>query len=1355
MKKYLLTIVVLVTSFFSMQSQSIDQNYVKTTVYKRAFQEGVVDMAENDEKIETVQYFDGLGRSSQSVAVRQGGNKLENNIIDWKNNWILGSGSSPFFNQNGATSENQRVNSTDPYGEDSLLWQCGNDSSSGPDGGWNTVYFSIDNTVGYRYSVWVKRTGSQDGRTYHGTKNVNNLNGTSNGNPYFWSGDMPNLDQWYLLVGVIHPSNYTGGSTGVSGVYDINGIKVKSGTEFKWASTTVTSSFRSYLFYATDVNVRQYFYDPIVQKLNGNESSIEEIIQNQIGKDIITHIDYDEYGRQIKDFLPYAETTNDGFYRTDALSGTNNFYDTAKYENTLNPFSQKNLENSPLNRILEQTAPGTDWEVGSVVDTNGHSNGHTIKFTSSTNSSATDVRLYKVNLDATYTPTLALSTLNGGYYGIGELYKSITKDENWKSTQTNLKDHTTEEFKDKQGRVVLKRTYNNNAKHDTYYVYDDYGNLTYVLPPKMDATTTIISTINNQLDDLGYQYKYDNRNRLVEKQIPGKGKEYILYNKIDQPIITQDEVQRSKTTKEWLFTKYDVFGRVAYTGLRQYNIDEDIYQGNITATTTPVAETTRTTATTIAGTIIYYDKVSIPTTVDKIYTINYYDNYTFLNSESITVPSQTSYGEAITSNIKGLITGSKVRVLGTDYWITTVTAYDEHKRPVWVYSKNDYLGTVDIVESKLKEDSDDIRGLVHETTAIHQKENDSVKVENFFTYDHTGRLLSQIQKINSQADEKIVQNNYDDLGQLVSKDVGGKVTKIALQNIEYQYNIRGWLKQINDVNNLGNDLFAFNINYNDIADVNKRLYNGNISQTLWKTTNIDGSLKDYEYTYDALNRITSGIDNTGNYNLTSVAYDKNGNITNLERKGHTVIDGNGVITSYGIMDNLVYTYETNSNKLKKVLDNGNDTFGFKDVVNLTTEYVYDANGNLVKDLNKGIGTSSVNGITYNHLNLPTEIKFDNSSTKKINYTYSADGIKLKKVVNDGGSLTTTDYANGYIYENNTLQFFNHPEGYVHNDNGTFKYVYNYLDHLGSIRLSYSDGDGNGSISQSEIIEENHYYPYGLKLRGFNSNVSSLGNSAAQKYMFNGKEFDDSFNETLNTYDFGARNYDPALGRWMNVDPLADKRDWLTPYNFVQNSPVFRIDPDGLTDFKVNKETGEVVRVGDVNDDPDRILKTDKEGNVKKKGEGFLGFLVKKSERGKSKVAIDDISKGIIPEDGFNLKENDNTFQVNQEGQPSLEDVTKFISKFSDYVDKEISGIMTGKSDSPTVLRVKTSKYKYNTSTSAKTPLSWLKRASGYIKRHFHTHPGHSHIPSDDDKKVKRDYPHLKHTIISGGTEEEY
>ncbi|PCH75181.1 MAG: hypothetical protein COB98_09345 [Flavobacteriaceae bacterium] len=90
----------------------------------------------------------------------------------------------------------------------------------------------------------------------------------------------------------------------------------------------------------------------------------------------------------------------------------------------------------------------------------------------------------------------------------------------------------------------------------------------------------------------------------------------------------------------------------------------------------------------------------------------------------------------------------------------------------------------------------------------------------------------------------------------------------------------------------------------------------------------------------------------------------------------------------------------------------------------------------------------------------------------------------------------------------------------------------------------------------------NYYPFGLKYKGYNNGISSLGNSVAQRYKFGGKEYDESFGGTLNTYDFGARNYDPAIGRWMNVDPLAEKMPSWSPYSYGFNNPVRFTDPDG-------------------------------------------------------------------------------------------------------------------------------------------------------------------------------------------------
>ncbi len=211
---------------------------------------------------------------------------------------------------------------------------------------------------------------------------------------------------------------------------------------------------------------------------------------------------------------------------------------------------------------------------------------------------------------------------------------------------------------------------------------------------------------------------------------------------------------------------------------------------------------------------------------------------------------------------------------------------------------------------------------------------------------------------------------------------------------------------------------------------------------------------------------------------------------------------------------------------------------------------YDKNGNIISDANKGISA-----ITYNYLSLPVKVVF--GTNRFIDYIYDASGVKQQKVVTEGSSLTTTQYVGNYIYENNNLQFFNHAEGYVEPviasgsaAISSFNYVYQYKDHLGNIRLSYTDADGNGTIKQDEIIEENNYYPFGLKHKGYNNGISSLGNSVAQRYKFGGKEYDESFDGTLNTYDFGARNYDPAIGRWMNIDPLADQMRRHSPYNYA-------------------------------------------------------------------------------------------------------------------------------------------------------------------------------------------------------------
>ncbi len=1176
MKKIICTLVA-ICSISLMFGQTTTENYIKNTTYRTETTTGSVN---DNQKIETVTYFDELGRPTQSVGVRAGADKLNNNLIDWKTNWTLGSGSAPFFPQNGATSENERINGTDPYGNQSMLWRCGNEPDNGSDGGWNTRYMAVDNTQTYRYSVWVKRTGSQDGRTYHGTQNVNNLNGSANGNPYFWNGDLPNLDQWYLLVGIVHPHTYSGGNSGISGVYDTNGTKIASITEFKWRSTTTTSRFRSYLYYATDTNVRQYFYDPILQRIDGNEASISELVEGHVGKDVVTHVDYDVFGRQDKDYLPYATSTNGGLHRTNALTATNSYY-SSKYSEDINisapnPFSQKEFENSPLNRVLKQAAPGEDWKLGE---------GNEIEYEYSTNTNI-EVRLYEVSLTKdvdnnviTYIPTLVLDTStsnNNGYYPANSLYKSIIKDENHDGSST--KNRTTEEFKDKKGRVVLKRTYadvdlnddgdtndtgETEVSHDTYYVYDKFGNLSYVLPPKVEAHIDKpfengMLDGDNEMNELCYKYLYDEKNRLIGKRIPGKAWEYVVYNNLDQPIMTQDYYSWSAGNHGnggWNFTKYDAFGRVAYSGQYSvYSMSLDYwyttYQNSANSASVNYETKLSSSPSNLGGTTVYYTDNAYPNNLGngyKVQTINYYDDYNFDIGSGT---PETSGGITPITNPKGLPTGSKERVLGTNQWITTVTYYDDKSRPIYIYSYNEYLGTTDKIKNEY-----DFTGNILKTTTTHAKAGQStVTIFDYFTYDHVGRLLTQKQKISSLAEETIALNQYDDLGQLISKGIGGNTTQGRLQNIDYTYNVRGWLKQINNPATLGNDLFAFKMGYNEGANP---LYNGNISSTQWKTANTDNSLKTYNYQYDALNRITSAVDNLDRYSLSDVFYDRNGNIKRLKRKGHIVAQPVSTNSShFGVMDDLRYTYQNNSNKLMKVEDVAPvDAFGYKDdAVNqapdTANDYSYNNGGAIEID-----ETKTLVFWKYNHLGLLEEaVNYSNGGT--IQYIYTATGVKLKKIVSTG---TTTEYAGNYVYEDtgsgSSLKFYNHAEGYVDASGSAHEYVYQYKDHLGNVRLSYSDTDNDGVAETSEILEENNYYPFGLKHKGYNSNTTS---HLALKWKYNSTEYEEALG--LDLYEMDVRSYDPAIARFTSIDPVTHHS--MSPYLAFDGNPVYWADPSG-------------------------------------------------------------------------------------------------------------------------------------------------------------------------------------------------
>jgi len=201
-------------------------------------------------------------------------------------NWNIASGSVGIFNDNGGAGDNTREWGDGPDGNRAILWK-GFGSGTDADGGWNTSVFDIDHTKSYRVSVWVKKTGVNSGTTYLGIQgsNVTYLNGVAEGNPYFFCGTPPKLDQWYLIVGYIHGSG-DASLVGSGGLYDgSTGLKVVNfgglgncGADYKFTTAATTQQQRAYLYYNNNSSARQYFFNPRFEEVNGKEIPIAALL---------------------------------------------------------------------------------------------------------------------------------------------------------------------------------------------------------------------------------------------------------------------------------------------------------------------------------------------------------------------------------------------------------------------------------------------------------------------------------------------------------------------------------------------------------------------------------------------------------------------------------------------------------------------------------------------------------------------------------------------------------------------------------------------------------------------------------------------------------------------------------------------------------------------------------------------------------------------------------------------------------------------------------------------------------------------------------------------------------------------
>ena len=378
--------------------------------------------------------------------------------------------------------------------------------------------------------------------------------------------------------------------------------------------------------------------------------------------------------------------------------------------------------------------------------------------------------------------------------------------------------------------------------------------------------------------------------------------------------------------------------------------------------------------------------------------------------------------------------------------------------------------------------------------------------------------------------------SYDDIGRLISVKRSGNAGIV-----KYDYNIRNWLKETKS------DRFKQNLYYESTKE--NPSFNGNISRMQWQSSK-DNVLRGYDFIYDGLNRLEESAYGEGadlsqsksHYSEHVLSYSPNGSIERLQRYGKK---NNG---TFGLIDDLTYAY--NGNQIKSISDKAGSllydgSFDFKDGADADVEYFYDANGALVKDLNKGICN-----IEYDVLGNLKCITFNNGFKTK--YVYDAAGNKLR-TTHESAVTNTTDYIGNFIFEDGKLSKFLFDGGYCSFDNSqnpTFHYYEK--DHLASVRMVVNE---NGTIEQVS-----HYYPFG----GVYGDLSY--NSEYQKSKYIGKEFDHMHG--LDWYDHGARMYDAAKVVWNKVDPLSEIYFHFAPYLYCENNPIVMFDNTGLLGVRI-------------------------------------------------------------------------------------------------------------------------------------------------------------------------------------------
>ncbi|UOQ83301.1 DUF6443 domain-containing protein [Hymenobacter sp. 5414T-23] len=771
-------------------------------------------------------------------------------------------------------------------------------------------------------------------------------------------------------------------------------------------------------------------------------------------QDILQHMAYTGSATSAQSYLPLpatASTNGPGTYEADPLSKLSSYYTPKGGQ----PYATTIIEASPLGRPVEQTTPGTAWA------------GHSTKISYQTNGDQ-EVRQWRGD-DGTQ------------WYTAGQLRKEVL---------TDADNRQTEVFKDLLDRVVLQRKLTGSGAtrktYDTYTVYAEAGYVQRVIPPAAVEAMAAAGQWNLQVmqsqqasfkEKWLYEYTYDNRGRLVERQFPGAAPVYLVYDAFDRPVLVQDGNHRE--AKQWLFTKFDAQNRPVVEGLYSRDLSREALQREADdATQTAEFETRVNDGYTTTATFPAVQEGS----TGMLLSLTFYDDYDVDQNGQPDYTAQAAGTEpmpSVTEQLRGLTTVTRRRVVQPNGqfgpWLTTALFYDEYGNLVQKQSNNLLqAGTAltDVTTQVYREQGfvpQVVRSVKTQQTGIEPP----VVVRNRYRYDAAGRLLQTWQqhqyKGQWEPEVLLASNQYTGLGELTQKKLHSRNGGTSfLQTEDFVYDLHGQLTSINQsnlVNNPENDLFGMTLFREQAAsNGNTPRFDGGISAVRWSAFNPDQTNQPqresgYVYAYDGLGRLKDAIyaartnsgtawdKEVGAYDEKNITYDANGNITALQRYTQALPTSGRVL-----MDDLSLSYSGTGNRLNKADEvTGDITRGFKDV-KMATEYGYDANGSVTRDENKGVSYS------YNTLN---KVERQTVGSSSINYTYDAAGTVLKKEVIKSTGTTTEYYVDGVVYEVSPtltgLRSVPTPEGraLVKTSGATqLTYEYHMRDHLGNLRVAF-------------------------------------------------------------------------------------------------------------------------------------------------------------------------------------------------------------------------------------------------------------------------------------------------------------